>query len=172
MSSPDCGYSPNFTTTHSVVIDQPLRVVFPILGTNEGHERVCRLSPICTFFQLLDKDAVSLPEGIALTKSHARTLPASTSKTALPRQSFKMTETISVVGIKKDVHIEGTLTWDEEAKEALYESIASANGIKIWRSRNFEEVAESKTRISETIHGHCPTLIKGVVQGDTSRSHE
>lgn len=172
MSSPDCGYSPNFTSTHSVTVDQPIHVVFPIIGTSEGHERVCRLSPICTAFQLLGKDAVSLPAGTVLINSNVRTLPSSTSETALPRQAFTMTETVSVFGIKTDVHIQGTLTWDEEAKEALYETIVSASGIQVWKSRNFEEMEESKTRVTETIHGRCPTLLKRIVQGETSRSHK
>lgn len=163
------GFTPNFTATHTVVLDHPIDKVFAIIGTSEGHERVCRLSSLCTAFELLKNDTVALPGDAVLSESHVRQVDLS--EGGLPRQYFKMTETVSTFMIKTNVHLEGTLTWDEKRKEALYESIAPANGITVWKLRQFEDLEGNKTRVIETIQGHCPALLRRIVEGQTRKGH-
>ncbi|KAF9041068.1 hypothetical protein BDZ89DRAFT_1090244 [Hymenopellis radicata] len=163
------GFTPNFTASHAVVLDRPIDKVFAMIGTSEGHERVCRLSSLCTAFELLEKDAVALLADAVLSESHVRQVDSS--EGGLPRQHFKMTEMVSTFMIKTNVHIEGTLTWDEKRKVALYESIVPANGITVWKLRQFEDLEGNKTRVVETIQGHCPALLRRIVEGQTRRAH-
>ncbi|KAJ3762640.1 hypothetical protein EV360DRAFT_35288, partial [Lentinula raphanica] len=180
------GFRPNFSCSHSITLPHPISKVFPILGTVHGHERVCHLSKLCTHFELLDSDTVSIPAGAALAESHVRTLPSSeempgtgsdsvtatrTTRT-LPRQSFTMTETIPLfMGLlKNDVVLRGTLTWDEDARVALYES-ESSGGVQVWKVRLFEEVDEDSTRVSERIEGLCPRWMRWIVQREAEKGH-
>ncbi|KAJ3830054.1 hypothetical protein F5880DRAFT_1469228, partial [Lentinula raphanica] len=180
------GFRPNFSCSHSITLPHPISKVFPILGTVHGHERVCRLSKLCTHFELLDSDTVSIPAGAALAESHVRTLPSSeempgtgfdsvtatrTTRT-LARQSFTMTETIPLfMGLlKNDVVLRGTLTWDEDARVALYES-ESSGGVQVWKVRLFEEVDEDSTRVSERIEGLCPRWMRWIVQREADKGH-
>ncbi|KAJ7275073.1 hypothetical protein C8J57DRAFT_1313560 [Mycena rebaudengoi] len=196
MATAAPGFSPNFSATYSVVLAQPIDAVFAMLATRSaGHERVCRLSSLCTAFELLEKDVVALSGAeSSLSEVHLRTAPASASTPVdtdanageagtgpvdgtagklLPRQHFRMTETVITLGvIKTAVHLEGTLTWDAAGKEALYETYTKAQGISVWKLRVFEEVEENKTRVSETIQGRCPALLKFIVQSETSKSHK
>ncbi|KAL0955044.1 hypothetical protein HGRIS_003962 [Hohenbuehelia grisea] len=146
---------PNFTSTYSVVLDHPLEIVFGIIGTEDGAERVTRLSKLCTDFKLLQRDEVSIPEGRALADSHVRGLPSAPSTTqgdiplseptrALPRRFFELQETVPILfgAFKQNVHLHGTLTWDTAARTALYETHSDAMGIDVWKLRMFEEVVE------------------------------
>ncbi|KAJ3900804.1 hypothetical protein F5879DRAFT_808527, partial [Lentinula edodes] len=177
------GFQSNFSCSHSVVLPHSISEVFTTIGTTQGHERVCRLSKLCTNFELLNSDTVSLPTKAALSDSHVRTLPTSDSRTAeaqnasedtrtLPRQAFTMTETIPLVfGLfKNDVILNGTLTWDESAKLALYET-ESNNGVQVWKLRTFEEVDANSTRVSERIEGVCPRWLRAIVQREASKGH-
>ncbi|KAJ4477388.1 hypothetical protein J3R30DRAFT_212746 [Lentinula aciculospora] len=177
------GFRPNFSCSHSVVLPHPIAQVFTMLGTAQGHERVCRLSKLCTNFELLNSDTVSLPANGALSDNHVRTTSSSDSGSAeaqntsrdariLPRQAFTMTETIPLVfGLfKNDVVLNGTLTWDDTAKLALYET-ESSNGVQVWKLRTFEEVDADATRVSERIEGICPRWLRPIVQREASKGH-
>ncbi|KAJ3714066.1 hypothetical protein C8R42DRAFT_592050 [Lentinula raphanica] len=181
------GFRPNFSCSHTITLPHPISQVFPILGTAHGHERVCRLSKLCTDFELGESDAVSIPAGAALAESHVRTLPSSeempdtgsdsvaatrTTRTRLARQSFTMTENIPLfLGLlKTDVVLRGTLTWDEDARVALYES-ESSGGVRVWKVRLFEEVDEDSTRVSERIEGLCPRWMRWIVQREAEKGH-
>ncbi|KAJ3888302.1 hypothetical protein GG344DRAFT_90019 [Lentinula edodes] len=177
------GFQSNFSCSHSVVLPHSISEVFTTIGTTQGHERVCRLSKLCTNFELLNSDTVSLPTKAALSDSHVRALPTSDSRMAeaqnasedtrtLPRQAFTMTETIPLVfGLfKNDVILNGTLTWDESAKLALYET-ESNNGVQVWKLRTFEEVDANSTRVSERIEGVCPRWLRAIVQREASKGH-
>ncbi|KAJ3847379.1 hypothetical protein EV368DRAFT_51289, partial [Lentinula lateritia] len=177
------GFQSNFSCSHSVVLPHSISEVFTTIGTTQGHERVCRLSKLCTNFELLNSDTISLPTKAALSDSHVRTLPTSDSRTAeaqnasedtrtLPRQAFTMTETIPLLfGLfKNDVILNGTLTWDESASLALYET-ESNNGVQVWKLRIFEEVDANSTRVSERIEGVCPQWLKAIVQREASKGH-
>jgi hypothetical protein len=74
-----------------------------------------------------------------------------------------MSECVPLIGpLKKHVDIQGTLTWDEQAKTALYESIAGS--ISVWKLREFkEEEGGTKTRVSEWLQGSCPALLQFIV---------
>ncbi|TFK36654.1 hypothetical protein BDQ12DRAFT_236286 [Crucibulum laeve] len=193
--------SPNFTASHSVLLDHPISIVFEILGTTKGHERVCKLSSLCSSFELLEHDEVALADNAKLAESSVRTLPAHTTlptgasisadgashaqadvKPAteaanprlLPRQAFKMQEVVPVLFgvIKTTVDLSGTLTWDEYARVALYETISN-QGIVTWKVRVFEEEeGGKKTRVNERIEGWCPGWMKMIVQSEASKSHK
>ncbi|KIY64988.1 hypothetical protein CYLTODRAFT_401084 [Cylindrobasidium torrendii FP15055 ss-10] len=162
------GFEPNFSSTTSVVVNRPIKDVFTMIGTAEGYERVSRLSDFCTFCEAGLTDKVDLPSPHKLSESNVRTLPAST--TGLPRLHWKMTESIPVVfGLAKfPVHLNGTLTWDEANNIALYESTTGL--ILVWKLRVFEEV-EGGTRVTETIQGKAPFLLRSKVQSDASKGH-
>ncbi|KAL1753058.1 hypothetical protein FB107DRAFT_218620 [Schizophyllum commune] len=179
------GFTTNFFSEYSVVIDRPRDEVFNIIGTAAGAERVTRLSDMCTRFEMRKQDEVSLALGEALKNSAMRTQaaviagegianeePANTAR-HLPRQHFSMTETIPLLFslIKRDVLIVGTLTWDASACVALYESEAD-QGVLVWKLRTFEEVEGGKTRVIERIEGKCSALLRPIVQRETTQGHQ
>ncbi|KAG7089362.1 hypothetical protein E1B28_011052 [Marasmius oreades] len=168
-------FKPNFFHKYSVLIDHSIDEVFPVLGTVEGHERVCRLWSSCSQVGLLQKDLVSIPEASSLSQNHVRTLPSAGEQDVhgrkLHRQFFSMEESIPVLcGLyNHQVHLLGTLTWDESAKTTLYESESSA-GIQVWKLREFA-VEGNKTRVTERIEGVCSFLLKPIVQKEAAKGH-
>jgi hypothetical protein len=94
----------------------------------------------------------------------------------LPRQFFRLQETVPVLFglIKKRVNLSGTLTWDEEAKVALYETY-SDTGIVVWKVRMFKEVegkdGKMSTMVSENIEGRCPPWMQWMVQKEATKAH-
>ncbi|TCD65846.1 hypothetical protein EIP91_002152 [Steccherinum ochraceum] len=171
-------FKPNFYHEYSVVLSHPIDEVFTILGTDAGHERTCRLSGLCTKLELFEKDTVELPVSLPLADVHVRTAPGATSShpspqptRTLPRQSFRLTESVPVAfGWHTDVCPTGTFTWDEEGKVALYETLTDG-GVHVWKLREFEEAGEGKTRVKERIEGACPWILKSIVQRETKKSH-
>ena len=169
-------FKPNFFHEYSVVLEHPISQVFPILGTAEGHERVCRLSGLCAQFDLLEKDLVAIPQSSTLPELHVRTLPAAVEDEGdsrkLPRQFFTMTESVPILwGLyHSQVHLSGTLTWDEAGKVTLYET-NSDSGIDVWKLREFAEVEGGKTRVTERIQGSCPWILKSIVQKEAAKGH-
>ncbi|KIK55078.1 hypothetical protein GYMLUDRAFT_48035 [Collybiopsis luxurians FD-317 M1] len=195
------GFTPNFSHTHSVTLHHPISAVFPILGTTQGHERVCRLSSLCTKFELFDADEVGIGEEESLQDVHVRTVPAAAAaatgeaetketqadahRCTLPRQPFTMTETVPLVfGLfKTNVVLTGTLTWDEAARVALYETWSNS-GVQVWKLRVFEEAdvdvegnggggddvgshetgtkIRKGTKVSERIEGICPKYLRAI----------
>lgn len=172
------GFIPNFSSVYSVELNCPIAEVFQAL--NE-HERVCRLSSLCSHYELLELDSISLPESTPLSQVSARRYPkaqpshdtadAVIPSRTLPRQAFKLTETVPIFFIKKDVNLLGTVTMDEAAKVALYES-QSDGGIQVWKLREFEDIAGTKTKLTETIQGRCPVFLRPVVQFQTTKGHQ
>jgi len=164
----------NFHHEYSVVLDRPVSEVYPILAHGDIMERVIRLSALCTDFELFDSDVVALPDSAPLTESRVRTEPASGEGGGLPRQYFKLQETIPLIfGLThKTVEIVGTQTRDDNAKVALYESVTD-QGIMVWKLRAFKEIEEDgkKTTVIETIKGSCPTWMKLIVQRETAKGH-
>lgn len=173
---------PNFTSYYAVLLDRPLSETFPILAERDGFERVTRLSSLCTEFELLKTDTVALSPSTSLSQSSVRTLQGyEASETqeeqvrVLPRQFFKLVETVPIFfGLfKSRVEITGTLTWDEEARVALYESVTN-HGIVVWKLRELEELEEGgkqRTRVKETIKGRCPGWMRFIVQREADKGH-
>ncbi|KAK7032279.1 hypothetical protein VNI00_013238 [Paramarasmius palmivorus] len=182
MSTPAPAFTPNFHHDYSVILSHPISQVFPILGTSEGHERVCRLSELCSGFELLQTDTVTIPQSLALSDIHARTLPSSPLEEQnvfdvgptrkLPRQFFKLQETVPVLFglIHSEVHLTGTLTWDKDVKTALYES-QTEQGIQVWKLRKMEVVEGSKTKVTERLEGVCSKLLRPIVQKEAAKGH-
>ena len=169
----------NFTSTHQVSLPYSISTVFPVIGTSEGHNRVVRLSSLCSQSDTQQKEFVALPRGASLATASVRTDPpadpsdaAFSNTVLLPRQHFTLTEQVPIVFslVTKAVHIEGTLTWDEGARIALYESQTKL-GVTIWKLRRFYETKEGGTKIVETIEGNCAGWMKHIVQGQTRKAH-
>ncbi|KAF8150089.1 hypothetical protein B0H34DRAFT_785290 [Crassisporium funariophilum] len=190
---------PNFFSTYSVVLHVPLRDAYETLGTAAGHERVCRLSKLCSGLELLEKDKVTLPvqnypEGMTLGDVGVRTASAMAespdSVKVVTRQHFKLEETVPLLfgTFKTKVLLDGTLTWDDsvlssssstgtdDPVEALYESVSNG-GIVVWKLRTFQRVpnegegATDQTRVTERIEGWAPALLRFIVQSEATKAH-
>ena len=191
--SPDLP-KPNFFSNHIVTLPLPLHQTFPILGTSEGHERICRLCKVVTGVELLQQDTVYAgPYGLG-DGTRFRTLgPGATPATAagdnrdhepggkkVHRQHFTMTETVPLLFglIKSHVRLTGTYCWgdlEEGATSAytVHETIADGVGITIRKLRFLEEaevnVGEGKekvkgTRVTERIEGWAPAWARPIAQ--------
>ena len=185
---------PNFFSNHIVTLPLPLHQTFPILGTSEGHERICRLCKVVTGVELLQQDTVYAgPYGLG-DGTRFRTLnPGATPATAagdnrgheaggkkVHRQHFTMTETVPFLFglIKSHVRLTGTYCWgdlEEGATSAytVHETIADGVGITIRKLRFLEEaevnVGEGKekvkgTRVTERIEGWAPAWARPIAQ--------
>ena len=189
---------PNFFSNYTVTLNVPLHEAFPILATSAGHERVCRLSKLCTDFELLQRDTVlSSPSGLG-DGTRFRTMDAGTAPSpaaegegehegkTVHRQQFKMTETLPVLFglIKSDVHLAGTFSWvdiEEGAStaQALYETLSDGVGIIVWKLRVLEEVEVEEggkgkgkgTRVTERIEGWAPALLRAIVEHECAKAH-
>ena len=191
---------PNFFSDYSVVLSVPLQDAFTTLGTSEGHERVCRLSKLCSGFELFQRDELTLPlttfpEGKKLCDVGVRTTPTTVGTQAevpseqgstITRQHFMMEETVPLLfGIfKGKVQLTGTLSWDDSALsatspspsshtlEALYETVSNG-GIVVWKLRTFTQEGDdpNKTRVTERIEGWAPLLLKWIVQSEATKAH-
>lgn len=174
------GFKPNFSNTFSVTVTHPISTVYTILGTAEGHERVCRLSKLCSKMELLKRDRVEVPASKTLKEISARSFPSTTNleeQQTLPRQHFTMTETVPLLFglINTNVELTGTLTWEDDGpttgiKHALYET-TSNNGIRVWKLRTFEAVDDNTTKVSERIEGLCSSWLQPIVQKEASKAH-
>lgn len=164
----------NFHSDYSVVLDHAISTVYPVLAHGDQIERMARLSDFCTDFQLFNSDVVSTPDSAPLAESRLRTEP--TSSAGLPRQFFRLQETIPLVfGLAKTkVEIVGAQTWDETAKMALYETVTD-QGIVVWKLRQFKEIEEDgkkKTSVIETIKGKSPGWMQLIVQREAAKGHK
>lgn len=95
----------------------------------------------------------------------------------LSRQAFRLQETIPLFFglIKRTVDIVGTVTWDDDTKVSLYESVTEGQGIEVWKLREFAEVevdGKVMTRVTETIEGKCPGWLRFIVQNEVVKSHK
>ena len=170
------GFTPNFFSSYFVVLNHPIAEVFSTIGTSIGHERVTRLTEFCTAIALGEADTVAIAKSHSLSDITARTLSDDETPQKpirkLPRQFWTLTETVPLIfGLAHtDVHLTGTLTWDEEAKLALYESQGNL-GVLVWKLRIFQEVDASTTRVTEIIRGKCSFWLKGIVQRKATAAH-
>jgi hypothetical protein len=174
------GFEPNFTTTHTVIIDQPYEVVFRTIGTPQGHERTAKLSKLATGYDSLSEDRIKIPHSTSLSDTNVRTSESTDleqpeeGSRILRRQQFKLTETVPVAFglVNVPVPIYGTICWDEEAGVSLYESQTdNAAKIKIWKCRKFYREGDGRTKVTETIHGKAPSLMRRLVASETSKGH-
>ncbi|KAJ3487567.1 hypothetical protein NLI96_g3460 [Meripilus lineatus] len=169
----------NFFSDYEVTIDKPIDEVFEVLGKGSHMEKPVRLSKLCAKFELVRSDRVCLTKSEQLSESYlVRAQPTATQIPAedrlLPRQFFHLEELVPIfLGFKQRVYIDGAQTWDEEAKVALYES--DTGTVLVWKLRRFEEVekgGKKKTKVHEVIKGRCPTLLRWIVQRETTDKHK
>lgn len=192
---PKTNPTPNFFSTHSVILPVNLQTAYKVLGTGEGHNRVCGLSKLCVGSEINEKDEVTLPvpdypEGKSLGEVSVRTAPTKTVSDfkgrTFTRQQFFLEEAIPIFfGLfTKRVQIVGTLTWDESVVssfsasddspvEALYESRADAGGVFVWKLRTFDKVdgEPNKTRVTERIEGRASPRLLHFVQSAVTTAH-
>ncbi|KAJ6471192.1 hypothetical protein DFH09DRAFT_480318 [Mycena vulgaris] len=164
-------FKPNFDSEFSVTIQKPLSTVFPILGTNEGLGPHILLSSLASDFQALTRDSVAVDGN--LEDAFVRTAPAGE---GFPRQAFQYKETIKIIPgltfLDVVVNLQGTFTWDEARKVALYET-SSDKGVVVRKIRLFEEVdGGAATKVSETINGQCPILLQPLTQKTARDAHK
>ncbi|KAH8831616.1 hypothetical protein DL96DRAFT_1588431 [Flagelloscypha sp. PMI_526] len=169
-------FKPNFFAKDTTILPHPISVVFSKLATGVGLKDVIFLSELASHCEVLQEDQVAVSG--PLLETHVRHLPASSSvddssKRLLPRQAFTFTETISIIPhiYSVNVVLVGTLTRDEKAHVALYES-ASDGGIWVVKKRVFEEVDGGKaTKVIESTAGMCPGWQRMIAQRTTTRVH-
>ncbi|KAJ7167475.1 hypothetical protein C8R46DRAFT_1093121 [Mycena filopes] len=159
-------FSPNFSSQNSVTINQPLSVVWPVLGTNEGLGKWILLSDIATRLAFTGN----------LEDAFVRLAPAAAAagQGTFPRQAFTYTETIKIIpGLSFTdipVHLAGTFTWDAARNVSLYET-TNGSGILVKKVRTFTE-SNGVTTVSEQINGQCPFLEQPIVQLTTTSAHK
>lgn len=195
MSSPSPNLpKPNFLSNHTVTLPLPLHQTLSILGTSEGHERICRLCKVVTGVVLLQQDTVYTGPGGLGDGTRFRTLDPSAAPALaagdnrdhgfggkkVHRQHFTMTETVPLLFglIKSHVRLTGTYCWAEFEEGAtsaytVHETIADGVGITIWKLRLLEEVevdpgeGQEKvkgTRVTERIEGWAPAWARPISQ--------
>lgn len=174
------GFAANCTAGHAVVLDHPLSVTFPRLGHGDTMESNVRLSDLTSVFDLVKSDTVAIPSTLHLSEVSVRTLPGSATpaegERLLPRQFFHLEETVPLLFglVKRTVKLDGTLTWDEDAKVALYESLESGQGVLVWKLREFEEFEDGgikKTKVKERVEALAPKLLRGIVESTMREAH-
>jgi len=171
---------PNFFSDYSVVLSVSLQDAFSTLGTSAGLERVCRLSKLCSAFELTQRDKVLLPlatypDGKVLRDVGVRTTSTTVGTQTedatgqghiITRQHFTMEETVPLIFglLKNKVQLTGTLSWDESALSALSatsSSPASNNlealyetvsngGIVVWKLRTFSQEGDDPNKTRVT----------------------
>ncbi|KAJ7153328.1 hypothetical protein C8R46DRAFT_474446 [Mycena filopes] len=165
------GFHPNFSSDNTVTINKPLATVFAVLGTDAGLDGGILLSTLASDVQTLEKDAVVV-EG-KLEDAFVRLAPPAPDGEGWPRRGFQFKETVKIIpGLSftnVEVHLKGTLTWDEARGVALYET-TNGGSIIVKKIRKFEEV-DGSTKVSESIYGQCPAYQKPLVQLTTTKAH-
>ncbi|KAJ3496014.1 hypothetical protein NLJ89_g10539 [Agrocybe chaxingu] len=150
--------APNFFSTHSVLLSAPFEEVVHVLGRGGEHDRVGRLSPLCTKVELSQQDHVRLPvpaypDGTRLRDIAVRTAKpeeegvqgTEDSKPTITRQHFEMEESVPVLfGLfKTKVRIKGTVSWDENAFNAAMASLESGSDAPVELETLYESETES-----------------------------
>ncbi|KAJ7780920.1 hypothetical protein B0H16DRAFT_1877743 [Mycena metata] len=164
-------FKPNFSAQHSVTINQPLSVVWPVLGAAEGLGKWVLLESIASNFSTQTLDSVNVDGN--LEDAFVRTAPAAPVGQGFPRQQFSFTETIKIIpGLSFTdipVQLSGTYTVDATRNVSLYET-TNGSGILVKKVRTFSE-SNGVTTVSEQINGQCPTLEQPIVQLTTISAH-
>ena len=91
----------NFSSSHSVILDVPLKQAFDILGSGTHLEEVSRLSPISTAFELGDTASIPVAPGSLPISKNLYLLDAEPG--GLDRTWFRMHETAYLLGIRNEV---------------------------------------------------------------------
>ncbi|KAF9533881.1 hypothetical protein CPB83DRAFT_412804 [Crepidotus variabilis] len=170
QDTPKTHAAPNVFCSHSVTLSVPIKDVYKTLGTTAGHERVCRLSKLCSKFELHQQDIVAVPpdtkrmaDGVRIRELEPEQAGVeSGNRQEITRHHFLMEETLPFLfgAYKKVVTLKGTLSWnDAEAKrlndkgqefdvaaaskDGRFEALyetVSGEGIVVWKHRRFEVV--------------------------------
>ncbi|KAF7983879.1 hypothetical protein HWV62_18224 [Athelia sp. TMB] len=170
----------SFSMSHTVTLEHPLDVVFPVLSDPNQMERLQQLLPEAQHFTFLPPDHVEMPTG-GLAGFVEPTYPTSAKGLPRPREmkacevtdgnaltqrvNFEFNgETALLCGlIHRPLSVAGAQIVDADARIVLYESGVAAQGIKELKLRTFEEVDLADglkgTRVRETVWGTCPVVL-------------
>ncbi|KAJ7498058.1 hypothetical protein B0H11DRAFT_1998456 [Mycena galericulata] len=167
-------FKPNFDSVFSVVIQQPLSTVYPVLGTNQGLGPSILLESIASDFQAGALDSVIVNGD--LEDAFVRTDPAAPAGQGLPRQHFQYVETIKIIPglsfLNVVVNLNGTFTSDQANNISLYET-TSDKSVTVRKIRKFESVdGGAATNVSEVINGQCPFLEQPITQSEARSAHQ
>ncbi|TFK23641.1 hypothetical protein FA15DRAFT_681116 [Coprinopsis marcescibilis] len=177
----DLPFTTNIDYSDSVFLQVPIEKAFPILCTDEGHERLCKLMTICTGADLLEQDTIAIPPGKQLGDISGIDQPPAPAdpvegSVLARRQHFRYEERVPFLFglIKARAVLRGSLTWvplesptQTGPLYALHETRSDDGSMGFWKLRRLEEEVvdgERGTRVSEVLKGFTPFYIQYVAQ--------
>ncbi|KIM83544.1 hypothetical protein PILCRDRAFT_428095 [Piloderma croceum F 1598] len=181
----------SFSMEHTVILRQPLSVVYPVLSDLKQIERVQLLNPNTNRFTLLPSDHVTLPPGgLAPLVSHNYTpemnsLPwlremdavsyaesGETIRTGkiVERVKFKVEGTVSLLYglVNSPLSMTCAQIVDDDARMVVFEGKVPATGSEELKLRTFEEVdledGTKGTQVRETVWVNGPIAVLYLVR--------
>lgn len=142
-----------FEIRHEVIVARPLDEVFAVLALPENIERVIRLSPMATRFELLG------------------TRPGPTS--AIPIASFEFGERVRLLGglYVTEFGMRGEQTVDGDARRVDYRTRSTGGaGIQVHKIRTFGAVAAG-TRVVEVVTGNAAPGLHWIARRSARAAH-
>ncbi|MCX6395329.1 MAG: hypothetical protein NTV23_02460 [Propionibacteriales bacterium] len=142
-----------FELRHDVVVARPIDEVFSALALPEHLERVIRLSPMATRFELLG------------------TRSGPTPATMIAR--FEFGERVRMLGglYTAEFAMRGEQTVDSEAKQVDYRTSSTGGAqIRVHKVRTFAQCAEG-TRVSEVVSGDAAPGLHWIARRSARAAH-
>jgi hypothetical protein len=181
----------SFSMEHTVILRQPLSVVYPILSDSKQIERVQLLNPNTNRFTLLPSDHVTLPPGGLGPLVPHNSTPETNSLPWLremdaasytgsgetivngkivERVKFKVEGTVSLLYglVNSPLSMACAQIVDDDARMVVFEGKVPATGSEELKLRTFEEVdLEDGTKGRETVWVNGPILVLYLVRVDS-----
>lgn len=142
-----------FEIRNDTIVARPLDEVFAVLALPEHLERVIRLSPMSTRFELLG------------------TRPGPTA--AIQIASFEFGERVRLLGglYAAEFAMRGEQTVDRDASRVDYRTRSTGGaGIQVHKIRTFEAV-EAGTRVVEVVEGHAAPGLHWIARRSARAAH-
>ncbi|CAK5277836.1 unnamed protein product [Mycena citricolor] len=171
------GQSPMFCASHSIELAFPIQAVAPILlpadagaisrflvGTREPSLE------LGTDFTHHGADWVaSFDLGVVGSLPRISQLETGT---GLQRDCFTVVDRVPVAFglVQQTVTVKSWQILDPGHHRSAYEIAVQGAGVRVWKSRQLEDLGPGKTRVVERMWGVCPWILKGVVAKDSVAS--
>jgi hypothetical protein len=142
-----------FEIRYDVIVTRPLEEVFEVLARPEHMERVIRLSPMATRFELLGTQIGSTP--------------------AVQIVTFEFGERVRMLGglYVAEFGMRGVQTVDAEAKAVDYRTQSTGGvGIQVHKTRTFAAV-ETGTRVLEVVSGQAAPGLHWIARRSARAAH-
>jgi len=142
-----------FELRHDVVVARPIDEVFAVLALPENMERVIRLSPMATRFELLGTRPGERP--------------------AVQVASFEFGERVQMLGGRYDAEftMRGEQTVDAEARRVDYLTGSTGGArIKVHKVRTFD-TCDGGTRVTEVISGDAAPGLHWIARRSARAAH-